>query len=117
VAFIEAINLPWKQANPSKSPTLTPMQVTENIQKVAQARQRRYDLDWLRVLAVLLLLYFHTAAVFYQGDLGEFYIHNNRSSQVMNGFILFVYQWHMPLFFLVSGASTWFALSFRSTKQ
>ncbi|CAA9337558.1 hypothetical protein AVDCRST_MAG94-2176 [uncultured Leptolyngbya sp.] len=93
------------------------MQVPENIQKVAQARQRCYDLDWLRVLAVLLLLYFHTAAVFYQGDLGEFYIHNNRSSQVMNGFILFVYQWHMPLFFLVSGASTWFALSFRSTQQ
>lgn len=29
--------------------------------------ERRYDLDWLRVLAVLLLIYFHTAAIFYRG--------------------------------------------------
>ena len=93
------------------------MQATESTQRATQTRQRRYDLDWLRVLAVLLLLYFHTAAIFYQGDLGEFYIHNDRSSQVMNGFILFVYQWHMPLFFLVSGAGTWLALSFRSPQQ
>ena len=26
--------------------------------------QRRYDIDWLRVLAVLLLIYFHTARLF-----------------------------------------------------
>lgn len=93
------------------------MQATESRQQVTQQRQRRYDFDWLRVLAVLLLLYFHTAAIFYQGDLGEFYIRNARSSQVMNGFVLFVHQWHMPLFFLISGAGTWFALSHRSTKQ
>jgi glucan biosynthesis protein C len=93
------------------------MQSTESAQKVTQQRQRQYDFDWLRVLAVLLLLYFHTAAVFYQGDLGKFYIQNDRSSQVMNGFVLFVHQWHMPLFFLISGAGTWFALSYRSAKQ
>lgn len=93
------------------------MQTTQYAQQGIQPRQRRYDLDWLRVLAVLLLLYFHTAAVFYQGDLGEFYIRNARLSQVMNGFVLFVHQWHMPLFFLISGAGTWFALSYRSTKQ
>ncbi|MBE9012974.1 acyltransferase family protein [Pseudanabaenaceae cyanobacterium LEGE 13415] len=75
------------------------------------SRQRRYDLDWLRVFAVLLLIYFHAAAVFYRGELGEFYIQNARSSQWMNAFILFIHQWHMPLFFLISGAGTWFALS------
>jgi peptidoglycan/LPS O-acetylase OafA/YrhL len=32
--------------------------------------KRHYDLDWLRVLAVLLLIYFHAAAVFYQSELG-----------------------------------------------
>jgi peptidoglycan/LPS O-acetylase OafA/YrhL len=76
--------------------------------------ERRYDLDWLRVLAVLLLLYFHTAAIFYTGELGEFYVKNDQSSHAMNCFITFVHQWHMPLFFLLSGAGTWFALSFRS---
>lgn len=92
------------------------MQATEKA-KATHECQRRYDLDWLRVLAVLLLLYFHTAAIFYQGELGEFYIKNAQVSQVMHGFILFVHQWHMPLLFLVSGAGTWFALSVRSPKQ
>ena len=78
---------------------------------------RRYELDWLRILAVLLLLYFHTAAIFYTGDLGEFYIKNDQSSQAMSWFIIFVHQWHMPLFFLLSGAGTRFALLFRSARQ
>ncbi|GAP98216.1 acyltransferase family protein [Leptolyngbya sp. NIES-2104] len=90
------------------------MQATEDNQFT---QSRRYDFDWLRVLAVVLLIYFHAAAVFYRGDLGEFYIQNARSSPVMNGFVLFVHQWHMPLFFLISGAGTWFALSYRSAKQ
>jgi len=98
------------------SSLLNAMPATEKA-KATHERQRRYDLDWLRVLAVLLLLYFHTAAIFYQGELGEFYIKNAQASQVMHGFILFVHQWHMPLLFLVSGAGTWFALSVRSPKQ
>ena len=36
--------------------------------------QRRYPLDWLRVFAVLLLFPFHAAAIFYNGELGEFYL-------------------------------------------
>lgn len=79
--------------------------------------ERRYDLDWLRVLAVLLLLYFHTAAIFYVGELGEFYIKNDQSSHAMSCFIAFIHQWHMPLLFLLSGAGTWFALSFRSAGE
>lgn len=82
-----------------------------------ELQSRRYDFDWLRVLAVLLLIYFHAAAVFYRGELGDFYIQNARSSHFMTGFVLFVHQWHMPLFFLISGAGTWFALSHRSAKQ
>jgi peptidoglycan/LPS O-acetylase OafA/YrhL len=79
--------------------------------------ERRYDLDWLRVFAVLLLIYFHTAAIFYQGSLGEFYITNDIPSRQMQLFVSFVHQWHMPLFFLLSGAASWFALSFRTGSQ
>lgn len=85
--------------------------------KAKSKSERRYDLDWLRVLAVLLLVYFHTAAIFYTGSLGEFYIRNNLSSREMIVFILFVHQWHMPLFFLLSGAATWFALRARTSAQ
>ncbi|MBD3880421.1 acyltransferase family protein [Phormidium tenue FACHB-886] len=79
--------------------------------------ERRYDWDGLRVLAVLLLIYFHTAAIFYNGELGEFYIRNAQTSAFMSGLVLFVHQWHMPLFFLLSGAGTGIALSFRAPQQ
>ncbi|QFS48390.1 hypothetical protein GXM_05884 [Nostoc sphaeroides CCNUC1] len=35
-------------------------------------------------MAVLLLIYFHAAAVFYQGELGDFYIKNDLSSPTLN---------------------------------
>jgi glucan biosynthesis protein C len=75
--------------------------------------QRRYDLDWLRVLAVLVLVPFHTARIF---DIWEpFYAKSKQASVALSYiFIDFVNPWHMPLFFLLAGASTWFALHFRS---
>jgi glucan biosynthesis protein C len=79
--------------------------------------ERRYELDWLRVLAVLLLLYFHTAAIFYRGDLGVFYVTNAVTSPAIGLFISFVHQWHMPLFFFLSGAATWFSLEARTANQ
>jgi peptidoglycan/LPS O-acetylase OafA/YrhL len=79
--------------------------------------ERRYDLDWLRVLAVLLLVYFHGAAIFYRGDLGEFYVTNGQPSPTLSFLILLVHQWHMPLFFFLSGAATWFSLEARSVQQ
>ena len=108
---------PVLSSNAVHTPTTTLVQPSNYSAQIPSKLDRRYELDWLRVLAVLLLLYFHTAAIFYTGELGEFYVKNNQSSQAMIWFVTFVHQWHMPLFFLLSGASTWFALSFRSTLQ
>ncbi len=79
--------------------------------------ERRYDLDWLRVLAVVLLIYFHTAVIFYRGELGNFYVTNSETSFGMGIFISFVHQWHMPLFFFLSGVATWFSLEVRTVNQ
>ncbi|MBD1824412.1 acyltransferase family protein [Cyanobacteria bacterium FACHB-DQ100] len=79
--------------------------------------KRRNDLDWLRVFAVAVLIYFHAAAVFYRGDLGEFYVVNQPTNSALEFLILFIHQWHMPLFFFVSGAASWFALEKRSSKD
>jgi len=78
--------------------------------------ERRYDLDWLRVLAVLVLVLFHTARIF---DIWEpFYAENEGASTVLTyTFVGAVNPWHMPLFFLLAGAATWFALRFRSGGQ
>ncbi len=80
---------------------------------VALARVRRYDIDWLRIAAVLLLIPFHTARVFNVGE--EFYAKNDPMSTALQHFIYFVYPWHMSLLFFLAGAASWFALGFRSS--
>ena len=74
--------------------------------------ERRHDIDWLRLLAVGLLFPFHTARIF---DVwGNFYAKNDQLSNALTYLLGYLNQWHMPLFFLLAGASTWFALRFRS---
>ncbi|MEH2233804.1 MAG: acyltransferase family protein [Nostoc sp.] len=93
------------------------MNLKSNLDITNNHQERYYDLDWLRVLAVLLLIYFHAAAVFYRGELGDFYIKNDLPSPVLGWFIFFVHQWHMPLFFLISGAASWFSLQLRTPME
>jgi len=74
-------------------------------------KERRHDLDWLRIFAVLLLIYFHSARIF---DYDRFYVKNAVPSFWLTVFITFLNQWHMQLFFLVAGSATFYALGFRS---
>lgn len=84
-------------------------------QTEAESRpQRRSEVDWLRVLAVLLLLFFHSACVFCYG---EYHLKNNQLNWAFTFFVLFVMQFHMQLFFFIAGASTCLALNFRSGGQ
>ncbi|CAA9278098.1 MAG: Putative inner membrane protein [uncultured Cytophagales bacterium] len=69
--------------------------------------QRRYDLDWLRVLAFGLLIFFHTGMFFVEW---EWHIKNNVISEPMEWPMRFVSQWRMPLLFMISGAALYFAL-------
>ena len=82
----------------------------------AKKPDRVYYIDWLRILAVLLLIPFHTARIF---DIWEpFYAKNAETSAALSyGIIGFMNSWHMPLLFLLAGSSTWFALGFRNGGQ
>jgi len=74
---------------------------------------RQYYIDWLRLMAVFLLFFFHTACIFHPWS--DFYIKNNPTSPLIA--YLFVWslgEWHMSLFFLLAGASTYFALQKRN---
>jgi len=75
---------------------------------------RCYELDWLRVIAVLVLVFFHSSEIF---TAGWFHIKNDETSRIFNVLSSFIYIWHMPLFFVVAGASTWLALEFRTGKK
>jgi glucan biosynthesis protein C len=73
--------------------------------------ERLHYIDWLRVLAVLLLFPFHTGRVF-NGD--PFYVKAAVASFPVSLALTFIDRWHMPLLFLLAGASTYFALRKRT---
>lgn len=69
--------------------------------------ERRYELDWIRVIIVLMLIYYHSARVF---DLQDFYVKNPSLNMLSEAFVAFASLWAMPLLFLVAGASAFYAL-------
>ncbi|HEY8412016.1 MAG TPA: acyltransferase, partial [Pyrinomonadaceae bacterium] len=70
--------------------------------------QRRYELDWLRVYAIFLLIAIHAAAIF---DPFPVTAVKGRESVVMKMFAIFVHQWRLSILFLISGAGAYFALN------
>jgi glucan biosynthesis protein C len=80
----------------------------------AQAAVRLHYLDWLRVLATLGVFLFHAINVF---SPAKFEINNAERSDVIMMIQVFFFPWGMPLFFLVAGAGSWFALRRRTAGQ
>ena len=65
---------------------------------------RRYDLDWIRVLAFGLLILYHIGIGFVPWDVYAY--ENNDKSESLELVLLFIGQWRLPVLFLVSGMST-----------
>lgn len=88
---------------------------TETINSIKNTR--RTDLDWLRVLAVLLLVPFHSALIFILDPHVVMYVKDGVNSSSLNRFAGWIHQFHMPLLFYVSGAATYFSLKKREGGQ
>jgi peptidoglycan/LPS O-acetylase OafA/YrhL len=74
---------------------------------------RYHYIDWLRVLAVLLLFPFHTSRVFNEEP---FYVKADELSTPLSYVLSFIDAWHMPLLFFLAGASTLFAMRKRTRR-
>ncbi|MDB5087539.1 MAG: Peptidoglycan/LPS O-acetylase OafA/YrhL, contains acyltransferase and SGNH-hydrolase domain [Mucilaginibacter sp.] len=85
-------------------------QTLKNINPVNAGRQ--YYLDWLRVITICLVFLFHCGRFF---DFDDWHVKNAAVSSTANLFTFFMVQWMMPLFFFISGASTWFALQSKTS--
>jgi surface polysaccharide O-acyltransferase-like enzyme len=76
--------------------------------------ERRHDIDWLRVLAMFSVFLFHCARYF---DHEGWHVKNPQLSFGFSVFVAILVQWIMPIFFVLSGLSSRFALNFRSAGQ
>lgn len=73
--------------------------------------QRKYFIDWIRVIAFFLLIFFHCAMPFV---LFGWEIKNKETSEGLSRLIWWLHQWRLPLLFFISGVGTHFSLSKRS---
>ena len=78
-------------------------------------KERRYDVDWLRIVATLAIFLFHSARFF---DTESWELKNVEQSVIVDVLrISLVWPWVMELFFLLSGVGSWFALKSRTGGQ
>jgi hypothetical protein len=75
---------------------------------------RRHDLDWLRFIAIAILLFFHTGMLF---NPWGWHIKNNEISESFRYWMTLLHFWRMPLLLFISGAGTYMALGKRTPAQ
>jgi hypothetical protein len=68
---------------------------------------RRYEFDWLRVLAILVVFLYHSTRFF---NLGDWHVKNIDTYVWVELWNVFATRWIMPLFFIISGASLFYAM-------
>lgn len=76
------------------------------MQTVARPTQpRRYDLDWIRVGAFLLLILYHSGMFYVPWD---WHVKSSHQIEALEPVMLLTHPWRMTLLFLVSGCATRF---------
>ncbi len=75
------------------------------------ALSRQYDVDWLRVLGMMMVFLFHTNRFF---DTDGWHVKSPETSEASMMFTFLAVQWMMPLFFILSGIGIYHALAHQS---
>ncbi len=78
---------------------------------------RRYDIDWLRVITIGLLLIYHIAIVFQPWGVFIGFIQSENSLESIWIPMSMINVWRIPLLFFVSGMGVCFAIKKRNWKQ
>lgn len=77
---------------------------------------RRYDIDWLRVIAIGLLVIYHIAVGFQPWGVFIGFIQNNEPLEWIWTPMAMLNVWRIPLLFFVSGMGVYFAIQRRDWK-
>ncbi|WP_114240607.1 acyltransferase family protein [Dyella sp. C9] len=80
--------------------------------RAADERESRYDfLDWLRVIAIFVLFFFHTGMIFVGWG---WHVVNSQTIPGLQWPMDIAHRLRMPLLFVIAGAGMWFALQRRT---
>ncbi|MFX1406971.1 MAG: acyltransferase family protein [Promethearchaeota archaeon] len=71
--------------------------------------ERRYDLDWLRIIATVLVFLFHCSRFF---DTFDWHVKNNELDMGITIAQVMLSGFGMPIFFIIAGMGTFYALGF-----
>lgn len=89
----------------------------KRIMKSNKTITRRYDIDWLRVIAIGLLLLYHVTIGFQKWGLMIGFITNDDSLDTLWIPMAMLNVWRIPILFFVSGMGVYFAIQKREWKQ
>ncbi len=84
--------------------------------EVSNTLERRHDIDWLRVIAIGLLLVYHVSIGFQPWGALIRFIQNDEFNEPLWILMSMLNIWRIPFLFLVSGMGVWFALQRRDWK-
>ena len=73
------------------------------------------ELDMLRTVVVVGLVFFHAALVFDTND--DYYVKNDRTTEVTTYLAALAVVWAMPSLFVVAGLGTWYSLQHRGAGE
>ena len=80
-----------------------------------QKTERQYFIDWLRILLILSVFFYHIGMFF---NTWGWHVKNpTQYGGFLTNIMVFLHQWRMPLLFLISGAGTYYALGKRSPEK
>ena len=80
------------------------------------SHERHHDIDWLRSIAVWLLIPIHTASIYLAGE--EIYVlRSDERSLLTDITAAFLNIWQMPLLMLLAGMGSYYALKKRNAKN
>jgi glucan biosynthesis protein C len=96
---------------------LQTQKMSENQNHTIMTTERRHDIDWLRVIAIGLLLIYHIAIIFQPWAMFIGFMRSEESIVALWTPMTMLNVWRIPLLFYVSGMGLYFTMRKRNWKE